>query len=97
MHGAKGLEWRAVLCIRMNEDECPIGGAAGDALEEERRLAYVGLSRAKERLFLSHVMADSAGQPSMPSRFIRELPVELVTHHTSYQAPVGSISGQLRR
>lgn len=42
-----GLEWQHVFLFHMNEGECPIAGALGMALEEERRLAFVGLTRAK--------------------------------------------------
>ena len=45
------------------------GAESGKELEEERRLAYVALSRAKQRLVLTHVARTAAGEPALPSRF----------------------------
>ena len=47
---ASGLEWPHVFLVRMNEGDCPIAGAEGAALEEERRLAFVAFTRAKVRV-----------------------------------------------
>jgi DNA helicase-2/ATP-dependent DNA helicase PcrA len=69
-HRAKGLEWDAVFLPRLEEKELPYGkAAASDRLAEERRLFYVGLTRAKRWLTLT------AGAP--PSRFLGELGVAL--------------------
>jgi DNA helicase-2/ATP-dependent DNA helicase PcrA len=92
MHGAKGLEWPAVLCVRMNEGVCPSNAALATPptaqsralLEDERRVAYVGLSRAKARLVLSYVMVDAAGAPAVASRFLRELPGQLLERSLRY-------------
>ena len=76
-----------MLCgvVRLNEDECPLAGAcAGGQLEEERRLAYVAMSRAKERLFLSCIAMDGAGQPCSPSRFLGEIPRHLVRREAHF-------------
>ena len=75
MHASKGLEWPVVFVIRLIEGECPLSDAA---LEEERRLAYVALTRAKERAFLSYVTVDVCGALADPSRFLASLPAHLV-------------------
>jgi DNA helicase II / ATP-dependent DNA helicase PcrA len=69
-HRAKGLEWEAVFLPRLEEKELPYGKALrGDRLAEERRLFYVGLTRAKRHLLLTWT-ADAR-----PSRFLAELGV----------------------
>jgi ATP-dependent exoDNAse (exonuclease V) beta subunit len=70
IHSAKGLEWEAVLLVGMEEGVLP--HASNDDLEEERRVAYVGLTRAKRIVGLSYA-SSRFGQPSSPSRFLREL------------------------
>ncbi|GKV56003.1 DNA helicase PcrA [Sporosarcina sp. NCCP-2222] len=74
MHGAKGLEFPVVFLIDLVEDTFP--SKRGD-LEEERRLAYVGITRAKEKLFLSHSKSkqDWNGSPvfATKSRFLDEI------------------------
>jgi superfamily I DNA/RNA helicase len=85
MHSSKGLEWRHVMVARLNEGECPLTCVNEAAIEEERRLAYVALSRAKQRLFLSHVAVEpSGGGPAEPSRFLDELPPALLHHVQVY-------------
>jgi DNA helicase-2/ATP-dependent DNA helicase PcrA len=70
LHRAKGLEFEAVFLPRLEEKELPIRQARSDAeIDEERRLLYVGLTRAKRHLFLSW----SSG--AVPSRFLVELGV----------------------
>ena len=72
MHGAKGLEFDAVFLPGCNEGLVPHKkSASGDQLEEERRMFYVGMTRAKERLFLSWHQK-SGEDISFPSRFLRE-------------------------
>ena len=68
-HRAKGLEFEAVFLPRVEEGELPYRARAPDAVAEERRLLYVGLTRAKRHLHLSRI----AGQK--PSRFLAELGV----------------------
>lgn len=86
MHASKGLEWPLVLCARMNEGECPLAVVGDAALEEERRLAYVALSRAKDQLYLSHIAVEpKSGEPAMPSRFLSELPSASLTHVQVYR------------
>ena len=85
LHAAKGLEFPAVFVAGLEEGLLPhakslAGGRA--ELEEERRLAYVGMTRAKERLYLTWAVTRTLfgeEQVNMPSRFLRELPQEVVT------------------
>jgi DNA helicase-2/ATP-dependent DNA helicase PcrA len=80
LHNAKGLEFRAVFMIGVEEGIFPHSRSIEEqGLEEERRLAYVGMTRAKERLVLTHAASRSlygARNYNMPSRFLDELPVE---------------------
>ena len=60
LHNAKGLEFRAVFMIGMEEGIFPHARSIEEqGLEEERRLAYVGMTRAQERLVLTHASARS--------------------------------------
>lgn len=82
MHSAKGLEFPIVFIIGMEEGVFPHSRALQDneELEEERRLAYVGITRAEKRLYLTCArMRTLFGRTSanMPSRFLREVPDEL--------------------
>jgi DNA helicase-2/ATP-dependent DNA helicase PcrA len=84
LHTAKGLEFPAVFLTGMEEGVFPHSRALGDPseLSEERRLAYVGITRARERLFLSRALSRSSwGAPAWnpPARFLEEIPDELVT------------------
>jgi DNA helicase-2/ATP-dependent DNA helicase PcrA len=82
LHAAKGLEYTVVFLVGLEEHGFPHSRAlAEDApaseLEEERRLAYVGITRARERLTMSWAqrrMVQGAVRPRTPSRFLRELP-----------------------
>ena len=83
LHNAKGLEFPVVFIIGMEDGVFPHYRSMGDAaeLEEERRLAYVGITRAKERLYLTHAWSRTLfGTTSYnpPSRFLAEIPSELV-------------------
>jgi DNA helicase-2/ATP-dependent DNA helicase PcrA len=83
LHAAKGLEFPVVFIAGLEEGLFPHSRALDDEkeLEEERRLAYVGITRAKRRLFLSHAWRRSTwgmGQASVPSRFLLEIPAELM-------------------
>ncbi|HEX5997619.1 MAG TPA: DNA helicase PcrA [Jiangellales bacterium] len=84
LHTAKGLEFPVVFLTGLEDGVFPHLRSLGDTneLEEERRLAYVGITRARKRLYLSRAVTRSAwGQPAYnpPSRFTAELPDELVT------------------
>ncbi len=83
LHAAKGLEFPVVFIVGMEEGLLPHRRALEDEreLEEERRLAYVGMTRAKDRLYLVHAHHRSTygvGAQSDPSRFLSELPEELL-------------------
>ncbi|TDC30371.1 DNA helicase PcrA, partial [Micromonospora sp. 15K316] len=83
LHTAKGLEFPVVFLTGLEDGVFPHLRSLGDTreLEEERRLAYVGITRARQRLYLSRAVTRSAwGQPAYnpPSRFLEELPPELV-------------------
>jgi DNA helicase-2/ATP-dependent DNA helicase PcrA len=79
VHAAKGLEWRAVRVIALEEGSFPNDRALAEgALEEERRLAYVAMTRARERLALSHALW-RRGRRRGRSRFIAEAGVPLAS------------------
>jgi DNA helicase II / ATP-dependent DNA helicase PcrA len=83
IHNAKGLEFKAVFVIGMEEGIFPpIRSIEEQGVEEERRLAYVGMTRAEERLVLTHATSRSLWGNrtfNLPSRFLDELPEEGVT------------------
>jgi DNA helicase-2/ATP-dependent DNA helicase PcrA len=83
LHNAKGLEFPVVFIIGMEDGVFPHYRSMGDGaqLEEERRLAYVGITRARERLYLTHAWSRSLfGTTSYnpPSRFLAEIPSDLL-------------------
>jgi DNA helicase II / ATP-dependent DNA helicase PcrA len=81
IHNAKGLEYRVVFLIGMEEGIFPHSRSIEDnEVEEERRLAYVGMTRAMERLTLTHATARSLygrREYNLPSRFLDELPASV--------------------
>ena len=108
VHAAKGLEFRVVLVLGMEEQLFPLRGdeATPEDLEEERRLAYVAMTRAREKLVLAHAVSRYVfGQPRAAprSRFIDDLPTSDVTWlgdararapmpRPGWEAPVGARS-----
>jgi len=85
LHTAKGLEFPVVFLVGAEEGVFPHIRALTEPaeLEEERRLAYVGITRARQRLFVSHAwsrMLFGSTQYNPPSRFLDEIPAELVEH-----------------
>jgi DNA helicase II / ATP-dependent DNA helicase PcrA len=101
IHNAKGLEYRVVYVIGMEEGVFPHSRSIEEqGLEEERRLAYVGMTRAMERLTLTHASARSlwgSRNYNLPSRFLDELPQEGVVRERlrpsswhGYGAPAAS-------
>ncbi|KKD04694.1 DNA helicase PcrA [Streptomyces sp. WM6386] len=96
LHTAKGLEFPVVFLTGMEDGVFPHMRSLGQTkeLEEERRLAYVGITRARERLYLTRSALRSAwGQPSYnpPSRFLSEIPEQHVDwKRTGATAPVSS-------
>ena len=87
LHNAKGLEFPVVFITGLEEGLFPHSRSLDEArLEEERRLCYVGFTRARERLFLSHArsrMLHGGGGYRLPSRFLGELPSRLLEYRTS--------------
>ncbi len=82
LHNAKGLEFPAVFIVGLEEGLFPHSRSFEDEeeMEEERRLCYVGITRARERLYLTHAwsrMLWGARMYSAPSRFLSEVPTEL--------------------
>jgi DNA helicase-2/ATP-dependent DNA helicase PcrA len=90
LHGAKGLEWPVVFLVGVEEELLPHArtlypqgpDVAGEAdVSEERRLAYVGITRARERLYLSRALTrrkHGKDRPRSPSRFLQEIPADLL-------------------
>jgi DNA helicase-2/ATP-dependent DNA helicase PcrA len=84
LHASKGLEFPVVFLVGLEQGLFPSYRSLDDpaALEEERRLCYVGLTRARERLFLSHAcerrLWGGMREPAVPSVFLSELPQELL-------------------
>ncbi|MGP3927087.1 DNA helicase PcrA [Streptomyces sp. 8N616] len=101
LHTAKGLEFPVVFLTGMEDGVFPHMRALGDTkeLEEERRLAYVGITRARERLYLTRSTMRSAwGQPSFnpPSRFLEEIPDTFVEwRRTGASTPSASATAGL--
>ncbi|QMU79261.1 DNA helicase PcrA [Streptacidiphilus sp. PB12-B1b] len=98
LHTAKGLEFPVVFLTGMEDGVFPHLRALGQPkeLEEERRLAYVGLTRARERLYVSRAVLRSAwGQPSYnpASRFLEEIPATLVDEKRSAASASPSARG----
>lgn len=87
LHSAKGLEFDNVFLPGMEENIFPLARASYDdeLMEEERRLAYVGITRTKKRLFLSHARSRAlynSRSANELSRFVSEIPARLLTDGT---------------
>ena len=84
LHNAKGLEYDAVFMIGCEEGVFPHSRSVEEGnVEEERRLAYVGVTRARKRLYMTCArrrMLHGAGGWNLPSRFLKEVPEDLVDH-----------------
>ncbi|KAL0359072.1 UNVERIFIED_CONTAM: ATP-dependent DNA helicase SRS2-like protein [Sesamum angustifolium] len=85
IHQSKGLEWDTVFIVKANEAEIPLlheyNGILNEnatSLEEERRLLYVAMTRARKKLFMLYVIMDSNWQVLQPSRFLKEIPNHLL-------------------
>jgi ATP-dependent DNA helicase UvrD/PcrA len=102
LHSAKGLEFPYVFIVGMEDGVFPHIRALTDPdqLEEERRLCYVGITRARQRLFLAHAWSRTlfgATQYNPPSRFLDELPDELIEQRGEDRLPGrSSLRPQLR-
>jgi DNA helicase-2/ATP-dependent DNA helicase PcrA len=91
LHTAKGLEWPVVVLTGMEHGLFPLARAEEQAegLEEERRLCYVGLTRAKDKLYLTWARARRRGgelRPGIPSHFLRALPPGIVEERRTSSA-----------
>ena len=91
LHGAKGLEFRTVFLVGMEEGFLPHGGMQGEPqnLEEERRLCYVGITRARQELILTRAVSRfrrGREVPRTPSRFLGDIP-EAVLEVSDTTAP----------
>jgi DNA helicase-2/ATP-dependent DNA helicase PcrA len=98
VHTAKGLEWPVVLLAGMEDGLFPLSRAleTADGLEEERRLAYVALTRAQDRVYVTWARARRRGgqlMPGAPSRFLDALPTDLVEERRTS----GVFGGELYR
>ena len=98
-HTAKGLEFPVVFLVGMEEGLLPHAASTRDAsgIEEERRLCYVGMTRAMERLYLtcaSERRRYGSRTFSVPSRFLSEIPKELVVGGLASSAPHGAGGGE---
>ena len=99
LHSAKGLEFPVVFLCGMEEGLFPHQRSSEDPgkLEEERRLCYVGMTRARQRLFLTHAESRRLHGKEYfpaPSRFLREVPAELIEE---VRASAGSARALYRR
>jgi DNA helicase II / ATP-dependent DNA helicase PcrA len=90
LHNGKGLEFELVFVVGLEEGLLPHGNSKDDpaALEEERRLLYVGMTRAKKNLYLSAAYSRllwGAPRPMQPSRFFKEIPSEFLKNFSAVQ------------
>lgn len=97
LHTAKGLEFKVVFMVGMEEGLFPHSRSMDDreSLAEERRLAYVGITRAKERLYLVHTFRRQQwGRTEMaePSRFLNDVPSKLVKTVKTKEARQGTLN-----
>ena len=106
MHNAKGLEYHTVLIIGAEEGFLPHSRSFEDpdSLEEERRLTYVGLTRARRRLVVTHAVSRTiygGFEPRIPSRFLGEFPIQHIeriggTARRQEQRASGRVIGSTR-
>jgi DNA helicase II / ATP-dependent DNA helicase PcrA len=94
LHGAKGLEFRTVFLVGLEEGFLPHGGMQGEPqnLEEERRLCYVGITRAREELILTRAatrLRRGREVPRTPSRFLADIPAEVLEVSDTTAPPPG--------
>jgi len=102
MHSAKGLEFPVVFVMGLEDGIFPHIRSIGEPeeLEEERRLAYVGITRAEQRLYLTNAWSRNiygSTQYNPPSRFLDEIPEELITHAEGSRTTRRGASGSSRR
>jgi DNA helicase-2/ATP-dependent DNA helicase PcrA len=99
LHSAKGLEFPVVAIAGFEEGLVPLARAdTPEGVEEERRLCYVGMTRAKDKLFLSHASARRRGgdlRGAFPSRFLQDVPPSLVEERVT--RPSWSVAREIPR
>src|SRR5690606_28781854 len=101
VHAAKGLEFDTVWLTGMEEETFPYRGLDGDdpeELDEERRLAYVAITRARKRLFVSHALCRTLFGKTrylQRSRFLDDLPEDVVERQGDVQAALAPSYGRL--
>ncbi|MBW8772705.1 MAG: ATP-binding domain-containing protein, partial [Gemmatimonadetes bacterium] len=100
LHTAKGLEWPVVVMAGMEEGLFPLSRAmeTPDGIEEERRLAYVGITRSRDKLYVTWARSRRRGGQLMPgvmSRFVEDLPPDRIEEKrtSAMFAPFGGRSG----
>jgi ATP-dependent DNA helicase UvrD/PcrA len=98
LHTAKGLEFPVVFMVGMEDGVFPHYRSMGSPseLEEERRLAYVGITRAKQRLYLTHAWSRNlfgGSSYNPPSRFLGEIPEALIRMHELESKPAAGGNG----
>jgi DNA helicase-2/ATP-dependent DNA helicase PcrA len=101
LHAAKGLEFPVVFLVGLEDGVFPHSRAlqsasgGGEELEEERRLCYVGMTRARQRLYLSHArrraLYGGTGEPAVPSRFLGEVDPSLLREVETRAARAGDV------
>jgi DNA helicase II / ATP-dependent DNA helicase PcrA len=101
LHNAKGLEFPVVLLVGLEEGLIPHRSATGSLgeLEEERRLLYVGITRAEERLVLVHCasrMSFGRTEFARPSRFLEDVPTDLWREIDALGQPLAVVGGGRR-
>jgi DNA helicase-2/ATP-dependent DNA helicase PcrA len=92
LHAAKGLEFPVVFVTGLEEGLFPHSRSEGEDIEEERRLCYVGMTRAMERLYLTHARRRriyGSYQYNPPSRFLAEIPGEVLASKPKSAAATG--------
>lgn len=104
MHSAKGLEFPIVFIMGMEESLFPhiraIKSEDDHEMEEERRICYVAITRAEELLYITNAttrMLFGRSQSNMPSRFLKEIPEDLLDSHTGQKRQTISPKSQLKR
>jgi len=108
LHSAKGLEFPVIFIVGVEDDLCPHLRSAEehDGLEEERRLFYVGMTRARERLILTRAMTRfqfGQARTTEPSRFLLEIPARLLRENVAaggpddYAARIGRAADRMAR
>lgn len=97
VHGAKGLEFDNVFIVGLEDKIFPILRDGDDDLEEERRLMYVAITRARKRLYLTNAKSRfmyGKREPSMPSRFLKELKM-IKDKALDYVSPYGIYASKM--